>query len=793
MLEKNILENDEHKKLYTNITDLSKKLVTTHTYNINLDYSKQLLDYLNEYKTINDKLLDINNKIANLKLVNHPNLEKEYNDFIKYKRGKQDSIMIEINKLLSDQNNNLLYIDKDIKLEVLLSDQHEMLILLNETHEQLYQLYENNKNLFIMDNNDTIMFNNSYNLDEYKNLFNKILDKLYREKQNNTFYVSSSINDLLESKYKYENIFKKTKLNINFNFNFNDIINSNRLSIEDSLDKIVHNESNISDIVSNIRNSLNTIVDYTMDRLHYDKDIQIYENILKDIETFYKTEKINNKIVKIKEQIEDLNNSNNIIQKIKSLLQFYLKKENDIVNTLDDIQNKIFIINSNKEKQEKIDNNNKLIDSLRYQYNNINVISTYNNEFIEVIYNRYLDEQKQYIELNNEHNIYNTKLSHINDLINETKEKIDGIEQNNKIYDQINELILKSNYRILNNDYKKVLDTINNDIIKNQNTINDINDSLKYIEINNKMSREIDIIDKKINSNKIELNNINDCKSDIVIKFRELQDNLLLNSKYNTLINKSKSEINDLEIQIKKNDNELLLISNLINEYNDSKIHIEHNNNLNQHILSCKKDVEIINNENNTLLDDITIMTSKRDNLNKLINNIEKTNNELDNIRNEMNIYEMLVKMTSRDGIQLFLLSESLQLITNKVNSILEPFINKTIKMVLNHDNIELSILSKNDSIIHTISGMESFMLDLVFKIIIGQISVIPKANIIFMDESISVLDADRMSSIDDLFTFLKLFYNTVFLITHMKQVNNHINYSINIVKHQNNSLINNN
>jgi exonuclease SbcC len=529
-----------------------------------------------------------------------------------------------------------------------------------------------------------------------------------------------------------------------------------------------------------------------MDRLHYDKDIQIYENILKDIETFYKTEKINNKIVKIKEQIEDLNNSNNIIQKIKSLLQFYLKKENDIVNTLDDIQNKIFIINSNKEKQEKIDNNNKLIDSLRYQYNNINVISTYNNEFIEVIYNRYLDEQKQYIELNNEHNIYNTKLSHINDLINETKEKIDGIEQNNKIYDQINELILKSNYRILNNDYKKVLDTINNDIIKNQNIINDINDSLKYIEINNKMSIEIDIIDKKINSNKIELNNINDCKSDIVIKFRELQDNLLLNSKYNTLINKSKSEINDLEIQIKKNDNELLLISNLINEYNDSKIHIEHNNNLNQHILSCKKDVEIINNENNTLLDDITIMTSKRDNLNKLINNIEKTNNELDNIRNEMNIYEMLVKMTSRDGIQLFLLSESLQLITNKVNSILEPFINKTIKMVLNHDNIELSILSKNDSIIHTISGMESFMLDLVFKIIIGQISVIPKANIIFMDESISVLDADRMSSIDDLFTFLKLFYNTVFLITHMKQVNNHINYSINIVKHQNNSLINN-
>jgi ABC-type lipoprotein export system ATPase subunit len=77
---------------------------------------------------------------------------------------------------------------------------------------------------------------------------------------------------------------------------------------------------------------------------------------------------------------------------------------------------------------------------------------------------------------------------------------------------------------------------------------------------------------------------------------------------------------------------------------------------------------------------------------------------------------------------------------------------------------------------------MESFMLDLVFKIIIGHISVIPKSNIIFMDESISVLDKHRMASIDELFAFLRQYYETVFLITHMKQVNNHINNSIEII-----------
>jgi ABC-type dipeptide/oligopeptide/nickel transport system ATPase subunit len=95
---------------------------------------------------------------------------------------------------------------------------------------------------------------------------------------------------------------------------------------------------------------------------------------------------------------------------------------------------------------------------------------------------------------------------------------------------------------------------------------------------------------------------------------------------------------------------------------------------------------------------------------------------------------------------------------------------------------IDIQILHE-DKIIHTLSGMELFMVEVVFKIIIGQISVIPKSNILFIDESISVLDKHKMASIDELFNFMKQYYNQVFLITHMRQVKNHIKNNLDITK----------
>ena len=114
----------------------------------------------------------------------------------------------------------------------------------------------------------------------------------------------------------------------------------------------------------------------------------------------------------------------------------------------------------------------------------------------------------------------------------------------------------------------------------------------------------------------------------------------------------------------------------------------------------------------------------------------------------------------------------------------------KTIKFELNGEKIEIHVYSEKGDKIQTISGMESLMLELTLKIIMGQISVMPKPSLLFIDESISVLDKHRLSSIDELFNFIKQYYSQVILITHMKQVNNHINHTLDITKINGNSII---
>ena len=107
------------------------------------------------------------------------------------------------------------------------------------------------------------------------------------------------------------------------------------------------------------------------------------------------------------------------------------------------------------------------------------------------------------------------------------------------------------------------------------------------------------------------------------------------------------------------------------------------------------------------------------------------------------------------------------------------------------HKKIDMSI-ETDYGMVDSISGMESFMIDLAFKIVISQISEMPKSNMLFIDESISVLDHERLNNIDQLFNFISQYYNSVFLITHLQTVKNSMNCSLFISKKNNKSFINN-
>ena len=50
-------------------------------------------------------------------------------------------------------------------------------------------------------------------------------------------------------------------------------------------------------------------------------------------------------------------------------------------------------------------------------------------------------------------------------------------------------------------------------------------------------------------------------------------------------------------------------------------------------------------------------------------------------------------------------------------------------------------------------------------KIIISDITELPKSQILFIDEGISVFDSSKIDSINNLFLFLKQYYSIIFII----------------------------
>ena len=86
---------------------------------------------------------------------------------------------------------------------------------------------------------------------------------------------------------------------------------------------------------------------------------------------------------------------------------------------------------------------------------------------------------------------------------------------------------------------------------------------------------------------------------------------------------------------------------------------------------------------------------------------------------------------------------------------------------------------------------MESVAVELAFKIAISNINKLPKSNILFIDENISVFDKQRIDNIGKFFNFVLSHFSFVFLITHL-DVTDKINYHINIQKYNNRSYINN-
>jgi DNA repair exonuclease SbcCD ATPase subunit len=778
---------------------------------LNKMYSKKS-DIIESSEELNKELVELNTYLAdkNIKGI----LEKREEIISNYNKFKESSIE-ELFKMLIEL--------RDIKLkeidETYYKNKIELIIdILNEILER------GSDNITIRVYNEYMSLESEYKKKEDRNnkireilekiIINKNIDKdiqILKQELEEDEIISLNTDEYEElekeetRKREYNDLISRLKLEELMKIKEIDMLESNKYKIEENITILLSNEEKIK---------MNGKIDKDIQRLKLElEEIRISLNT-EDYEELerenIKEREYNESISRLK--LEELNKTKDIDRLENSKL-----KVEEIIMIISSNEKKLLLHKKiekeiNKLKQELEENNNQSLNTENYE--DLEREELKERGLNETISQLKLDEFKKSKEI---------------DTLSNSREKV---EENIKILKSNEEKLIL--YKKLEKEIKKLKQELEDNNVLSSNTedyeelekdelkereYNETISGLKLEEL--KKSKEIELLEKNIekieeNIKVLKLNEHNliilQLLDEKIQRARNKMDNLEENNDKNEIVqeykNLEREEREKLSIEKEKSDLNGLI---MLNELKNNSL-LKENDSIDQKILMYRsyKDDEIINNNirgeievSKIYLNDINKRIKELDGLiikgeNKIesdidkINKLERYTKEESKLETDNKIYGYLNKLVSSDGIQLYLLSAYLTTISNKINSILEPFIEKKIELVFNNEKtIDIKII-KGETVIHTLSGMESFMLDIVLKIIIGQISMIPKSNIMFIDESISVLDKNRLAAIEDLFVFLKQYYNQVYIITHMKQVKNSINYTLDIKRLRGYSLLRN-
>jgi exonuclease SbcC len=367
-----------------------------------------------------------------------------------------------------------------------------------------------------------------------------------------------------------------------------------------------------------------------------------------------------------------------------------------------------------------------------------------------------IDELKTKLEENK------TKESNINNEINNLNKRLKEISDeinNNKIF------IEENNRKLL------LISKLETAILKNK----DIAENNKVFEI------EISEIKVKLQEKKEETLEEYDHLMDQIDLKDKLDQNI---EELNDAIKNNSDKIDHLSLSITDNQEKIKKLHAMIK-------HKEENNNI-------YEEIDLLSNKHKEVTDNILKL---REDKGYFTNQIETITNQIETFNNSFSTYlqvkekysinKYLEECIGRDGVPLMLLEQYLPAIQQHINEIIQPFINRQISITLHGDTINFESIptySEHSVMIH--GGMESFILDLAFKITLSKYAMLPKCDTLFLDEGISAFDKEKLSTIDTLFNFLKNHFNKIILITHIDQVKDHINEKIEIEKIGNDSHI---
>jgi len=173
---------------------------------------------------------------------------------------------------------------------------------------------------------------------------------------------------------------------------------------------------------------------------------------------------------------------------------------------------------------------------------------------------------------------------------------------------------------------------------------------------------------------------------------------------------------------------------------------------------------------------------------------IKKEKNDYEITLEQWKVYDALLTATSKRGVPLHILNSRMPKINAEIAKILGDSTNFTIDLEAPVDSNEMNIyIDYGDSRrpIECASGMEKMLSSLAIRVALINISMLPKSDILIIDEGFGSLDETNVESCSRLLQSLKNYFKSIFIISHIEAVKDGVDNLIEITKKGANSYVN--
>lgn len=206
-----------------------------------------------------------------------------------------------------------------------------------------------------------------------------------------------------------------------------------------------------------------------------------------------------------------------------------------------------------------------------------------------------------------------------------------------------------------------------------------------------------------------------------------------------------------------------------------------------------KNELELVQSSASTLEREVRNLYSEKGKCELELQNLETSRDHAQKMLGTIKIYEFVTQSLSKRGIPALILRSQLPIINEEVEKILRGIVDFEIEFELDEDLNSMDIfVSYGDSkrYIELCSGMEKTIASIAIRVALINITSLPKPDFLILDEGFGTLDPVQIEPCGRLLQSLKKFFRFVIIITHVDQLKDYIDNSIEITRKEKDSHV---